>query len=97
MSNNPKSEMRIGRFMIWGLEVAFFTGLGHTLLLFKADTRTFLGSVFTQLIFCFREGVRILRDFFEMAFSRKCSLRVKKIGNFHFCIFYLEYLPVTYF
>ena len=35
----------------------FFTDLAHTLLLFEAGTRTFLGSVFTELVSCFREGV----------------------------------------
>ena len=40
---------------------------------FKADTGTFLGSVFTQLVFCFREGVRILRDFFHVIFIERVA------------------------
>ena len=36
---------------------AFFTDLAHTLLLFEAGTHKSLESVFTELVFCFREGV----------------------------------------
>ena len=51
------SVVFFSKVTVYTFFTGFFTDLAHTLLLFEAGTRTFLGSVFTELVFCFRDGV----------------------------------------
>ena len=71
---------------VYTFSTGFFTDLPHTLFLFGAGTRTFLGSFFSELVFCFREDV----VFVKVSLSRRCSVTNQKRrflkGAFTHCI-----------
>ena len=88
------SLLFFSKVTVYTFSTGFFTDLPHTLFLFEAGTRTFLGSFFSELVFCFREGVvfsKVQRFQLEKSFleGRGYSLR----PNFN-C--FLEGILVTF-